>query len=182
MNKLPGIVLAIIMMTLLLVLPAQAQALSCTELRSGEEAYAAYDGIAVGRVERVSEGRERNLVRIAVETSYKGVVSERIVAEEDKSWGALNGPSQVGEEYLFFLRTKGEHWENPLCAPSRPIHASAKELAFLMGKEIPLEREPADAGEGWRHTLQRAAEGVFAAAAIGWIAAGIVIAVRQRRV
>ncbi|MGN7454163.1 hypothetical protein ACTHPH_04995 [Paenibacillus pasadenensis] len=183
MNKLAGIGMAMtIMMALLLVRPPQADALSCVEIRSGADAYAAYDGIAVGRVKKVREGVERNSLRIAVETSYKGVVSERITADEDKFWGALNGPSQAGEKYLFFLKAKGERWENPLCAPSKSMQDAAAELAFLKGKEIPLEREPAPlAGADSRHPARQAAERGFAAASFLWIAAGIGMAMRKRR-
>ncbi|WP_127509782.1 hypothetical protein [Paenibacillus humicus] len=186
--KKPLLLLAGMLFVLLPLQPSQVQALSCAEPRSMEEAYIYYDAILEGHLDKSVSHFNRNELRITVKTSYKGVGEERIIADEDKFWGVVNGPSASGEDYLFFLKIKGDHWENPLCAPSRPVAESAAALAYLKGKEIPLQRaaEPAAQDTAWKNLIQ--AQGsltvaglILAAAALGALGLAAVLRRRRRR-
>ncbi|MOA05000.1 hypothetical protein D3C78_1245790 [compost metagenome] len=126
--------------------PTEAHALSCAEMPSVQEAYDQYDGIVVGRVDKVIFKQESNEVRLAISKSYKGIDQQSLSVEENPTWGALWGPSEVGEEYLFFLQQTDGGWENPLCSPSMKTASASKELGFLKDKEIPIQeaKEPSE--------------------------------------
>lgn len=134
---------------LLLLSPMNAAttyALSCVELPSIDKAYERYDGIIVGKVDEVIRHDDRHEAKLTVNKSYKGVDTQNISIDEDMTWGALNGPSEVGQQYLFFLNKKDGGWENPLCAPTVNVADASEQLAFLKDKEIPLndEKAPSD--------------------------------------
>ncbi|SDS21535.1 hypothetical protein SAMN05444162_0978 [Paenibacillaceae bacterium GAS479] len=137
--------MAVILLLALFYSP-QAQALSCAQLLSVEEAYAKYDGVIVGKVDKVFPDGDHNIVKSTVTTSYKGVSVNKVSMGEDRTWGNLNGPSKVGEQYLFFLTKKNGKWENSLCSPSKLVGEAKEELAFLQGKEIPLLSIPDENG------------------------------------
>jgi len=122
----------------LLLQPAQAQALSCVSLPSPQEAYLQYDAIVVGSVKQVKSDGGMNRVLLTVTSSYKGVEQKELTVMENATWGAVSGPSVVGETYLFYLTHTADGWENPLCAPSRRIADAQEDLAFLQGKELPV--------------------------------------------
>lgn len=131
---------------LLLLSPMDAAttyALSCVEIPSVDKAYERYDGIIVGTVDEVTRHDDRHEAKLTVSRSYKGVDKQNISIDEDMTWGALNGPSEVGQQYLFFLNKKEGGWENPLCAPTVKIADASDQLAFLKDKEIPLNNETA---------------------------------------
>lgn len=121
--------------------PQQAQALSCVKKLTIEESYEWYDGIVIGKVEELTPGTQNNELKLKVSKSYKGVEEAYLVIDEDSTWGAIGGPSEVGEEYLFFLTETGGKWINPLCSPSLKASAAGSELKFLEDKEIPLIKE-----------------------------------------
>jgi len=110
-------------------------------MQSIEESYEWYDGIIVGKVEELTPGSPNNELKLKVSKSYKGIEEEYLVIDEDSTWGAIWGPSEVGQEYLFFLIKANDKWANPLCSPTIRSSAAATELKFLEDKEIPLIKE-----------------------------------------
>jgi len=128
----------LLLILFLMLLPSQAFALSCVEIPTKEAAYEKYDGIIIGKVKEVVRKKEHNEVKLEVVKSYKAIDQTLLSVNENITWGALSGPSEVGEQYLFFLKKEGTEWENPLCAPSNKVSESANELDFLKDKEIPL--------------------------------------------
>lgn len=131
--------LVMLLFLVVFLFPANTYALSCAEMPSIEKTYEKYDGVVIGRVEKVVRKKESNQIQLTVVKSFKGTQEHQISADEDITWGALNGPSEVGEQYLFFLRKKGSEWENPLCSPAKKLADASKELEYLKDKEIPLK-------------------------------------------
>ncbi len=128
---------------LMFLLPAHTSfALSCAQMPSTETAYEKYDGIIIGHVEGVTRTKDHNEIDITVVRSFKEIEVNKLTLEENITWGSLNGPSKIGEEYLFFLKKKGAGWENPLCSPTKTASTASKELAFLQSTEIPLKSPP----------------------------------------
>jgi hypothetical protein len=123
---------------LLFLAPTPTFALSCAQLPSMDKAYETYDGVIIGQVNKVNFGQENNQITVNVIKSFKGVQSTKLVMSENATWGALNGPSELGQEYVFFLKHRDIGWENPLCSPSTKVADASQELAFLESKEIPL--------------------------------------------
>jgi len=137
---------------LLGVLSPRAEALSCVSVPNVEEAYTKYDRIVVAKVEsvrRVSPFSGENKVKLAVERSFKGKVESQLTIREDFTWGALNGPSEQGERYLFFLNHKDGQWHNPLCAPSAPVAEASDMLAYLEDYEAPVTEARATDWGSW---------------------------------
>jgi len=184
---------------LLWISPPQASALSCALADSVEESFARYDGVAVGRVIAIVPGNETNELRIDISRSFKGVEFASLTVSENAFWGAYDGPSEVGEEYLFFLtRTDEGAWEHPLCAPSAKTSTAARELEALeeLG-DVPLVAEAertetangqdgggaAAAGEGMPKVATGAAGKAawLGAAAAGLLGLAVAIVVRRRR-
>ncbi|WP_166240661.1 hypothetical protein [Paenibacillus turpanensis] len=124
--------------------PASASALSCARIPTIEEAFENYDGVVVGTVEKVNRKKEWNELTISVRKSYKGVEKQNIVATEDMTWGALNGPSVKGTQYLFFLRKVDDRWQNPLCSPSKELSIQQDVPEFLHGKEELVLKPPVE--------------------------------------
>lgn len=118
--------------------PQNVAALSCAELPFIEDAYEKYDGVIIGKVKEVVRRNDSNQVKLSVLKSYKAISQTSLTVKEDPTWGAVWGPSEVGQEYLFFLRQNAGGWENPLCAPTKKIEDAAEELKFLQDKEISL--------------------------------------------
>ncbi|WP_236343405.1 hypothetical protein [Paenibacillus plantiphilus] len=143
MKKIIGLAFALLLLSPMHA--ATTYALSCVELPSVDKAYERYDGIIVGKVDEVSRHDDRHEAKLTVSKSYKGVDKQNISIDEDMTWGALNGPSEVGQQYLFFLNKKDGGWENPLCAPTVKIADASEQLAFLKDKEIALDYETAPA-------------------------------------
>ena len=121
--------------TLLLLAPTSANALSCAIIPSIEEAYNRYDAVIVGHVE---SRRDSGQLKVKVLESFKGVESSRIKVVEDRTWGNLNGPTEENEDHLFFLMMRDGVWENPLCAPSKKVSEAAEELRYLQPFTIEL--------------------------------------------
>lgn len=124
-------------------LPQYAAALSCAQPLPIDKLYENSDGIILGEVQKVTRNNDSNTVRVKVHKSYKGVTDASLSLNENVTWGSLWGPSEEGQEYLFFLKKSGSEWENPLCSPTRKQADATKELAFLQGKEIPLNNASA---------------------------------------
>lgn len=144
---------ALLALFILLLLPARSSfALSCAELPTAEKAYAYYDGIVIGHVDKVSTGADgaSNELQITVSHSFKTITERTLVLKENSTWGALNGPSKAGEDYLFYLKQTDSGWENPLCSPSAKVSSDSVTPDFLKDKEIELQPlpspEPADSG------------------------------------
>ena len=135
--------IVLLLIVMLLAYPVSASALSCVEMPGIEQAYQSYDGIVVGEVLGISRKGDANEVRLKVLQSFKGVEEQTLLVEENVMWGALNGPSEKGEEYLFFLQKQPDGWEHPLCSPTQKTAAAADELDFLADKEIQLQSAPA---------------------------------------
>ncbi len=160
MNKFV-LTLLVVLGTIVLSAPNGAQALSCAEMPTAEEAYERYDGIVLAKVERIERERsggsaehtgEHHRVALTVERSFKGVEEPSIAVRENITWGALNGPSEIGETYLFFLKQMGEGWEHPLCAPTMPASTAEGAISALADKELPIRRPAVE-------PLERIAEG-----------------------
>ncbi|SFE20039.1 hypothetical protein SAMN04487969_101606 [Paenibacillus algorifonticola] len=133
----------ILSLLLLWLLPSQVSALSCAQMRTPAEAFDWYDGIVIAKVnERYKTifANDNKLV-LTVSTSYKGIEARTLSVSEDPTWGALNGPSEEGVEYLFFLKEKDGKWEHPLCAPSMTTPVSKEMAAFLKDKELDLKAQ-----------------------------------------
>jgi len=162
--------LPLVLIPLFLFQPGKAAALSCAEIPSVEDAYTKYDGIIAATVNSVKGSHEdTNSVLLTVTKSFKGVQTDRLTIEENRTWGAVNGPSQAKESYLFFLiQDKG--WQNPLCAPTMKLADATDALAFLEQKgELPLQPASVEAaGEGvW--VWVAVVVGVIVVALFGWI-------------
>ncbi|NWL89227.1 MULTISPECIES: hypothetical protein [unclassified Paenibacillus] len=145
--------IGLILFILLLLNPLyarQTSALSCAELPSISEAYQRYDGVVTGRVESIRERRENNQIGLTITRSFKGITDQKLVIFEDKTWGAVSGPSILHGEYLFFLSYKeGTGWENPLCSPSKmAVNITSEESAFLDARELKLADEDRGAVAG----------------------------------
>ncbi|WP_372660701.1 hypothetical protein [Cohnella sp.] len=125
----------------LLLIPQDVMALSCAELSSIEEAYEKYDAVVIGKVEDVTRNKENNQIKLKVIKSFKSIDDTSILVGENITWGSLWGPSETGQEYLFFLRHKDNGWENPLCSPTMKIADASDQLKYLRDKEIPLNND-----------------------------------------
>jgi MYXO-CTERM domain-containing protein len=128
--------------------PRYAAALSCVPPKPIDVLYERSDGIVLAKVEKVTgavNNDSRN-VQVRVLQSYKGVTDSSLTLLENSSWGSYWGSSEKGQTYLFFLRKGDAGWENPLCSPTRREAEAVKELAFLKGKEIPLNGVPESSG------------------------------------
>lgn len=124
--------------------PAQVNAIKCVEMPTVEKAYEKYDGVIVAHVDEVALNGEgdRNEVSLTVSKSFKGIEKNKLVVDENVTWGVLWGPSVVGEEYLFFLKLSEDgNWENPLCSPTMKLADASEALQFLKYKEILLKKE-----------------------------------------
>ncbi|KQO04254.1 hypothetical protein [Paenibacillus sp. Leaf72] len=133
----------ILSLLLLWLLPSQVSALSCAQMRTPAEAYEWYDGIVIAKVNEQYKSifSDDNQIVLTVSKSYKGIEARTISASENPTWGALNGPSEEGVEYLFFLKEKDGKWEHPLCAPSVTTPVSKEMAAFLKDKELDLKAQ-----------------------------------------
>ncbi len=128
----------LLLLLLLLLQPSSTLALSCAEIPNIEDGYARYDGVIVGKVDKVTRHGENNKVKVTVSKSYKGIDVNKVMLIENSTWGATMGPSTVGEEYLFFLRQEKGQWENPLCSPTVKLADASGMIEFLKDKEIPI--------------------------------------------
>lgn len=135
--------IGLLVLVILLAYPVPASALSCVELPTIEQAYQRYDGVVVGEVLEIGRKGDANEVKLKVLQSFKGVEDQTLLMEENITWGALNGPSEKGEAYLFFLQKQQDGWEHPLCSPTKKTAEAANELDFLKDKEIQLQTTPA---------------------------------------
>ena len=139
-DRVKKLLLAAALLVMFLI-PQHVQALSCVKKLTIEESYEWYDGIVIGKVEELTPGTQNNELKLKVSKSYKGVEEAYLVIDEDSTWGAIWGPSVVGEEYLFFLTESDGQWTNPLCSPSLKASAAGSELKFLADKEISIVKE-----------------------------------------
>ncbi|SDC91930.1 hypothetical protein SAMN02799630_01721 [Paenibacillus sp. UNCCL117] len=178
--------LFLLLIAALLIPASKSWALSCAQLPSVAAAYESYDGVILAHVENVALKKDSNQVRLTVNKSFKGVDSATLIVGEDITWGSLWGPSEPGEDYVFFLRQKDGQWENPLCAPTKKASEASEELEFLKDKELPLpvkapvEEKPLMQlidGEAPRSVWSRAAV-VLIAAGLG---VGIMLYLRKRK-
>lgn len=115
--------------------PTNAFALKCKALPSVEAKYEKYDGIIIGYVEDIVQTDETKRVDLKVLKSYKGIDDATLTIQEDVTWG----PSNLGEENLYFLIQTDKGWENPLCAPTEKVGNASEELEYLRDKEISLK-------------------------------------------
>ncbi|NRF93439.1 hypothetical protein HQN89_21055 [Paenibacillus frigoriresistens] len=141
MNK-----LIIWIVLLVFLFPANTYALSCAQIPSMDQAYDRYDAVLIGLVEGVVRKKNSNQIQVTVVKSFKGIEEHTIKVDEDITWGSLNGPSEKGMHYLFFLKKNGIDWVNPLCSPSKKLADASKELDYLKDKEIPLKEAKATSG------------------------------------
>ncbi|OAB36719.1 hypothetical protein PMSD_10365 [Paenibacillus macquariensis subsp. defensor] len=136
-----GIVLALVSIFIVLMIsPTTTYALKCVEMPTGEQGYEEYDGIIIGRVEDVIRKKDNNIIKLKVIKSFKKISEEQISLKENITWGSLRGPSEIGEEYLYYLRQTDSGWENPLCSPTMKVAEAANELTFLQDKEVVINR------------------------------------------
>lgn len=161
--------------------PVNVSALSCAELPTVEGAISKYDGVVVARVDKVVEQRDNNLITLTIERSFKGITQEKLKIEENKTWGSLSGPSEVGSEYLFFLNQRdAATWENPLCSPTKLFfEVTSEELDLLSTTEIELtHQEPIlnlDPERGGKMAI------IFTALGLVVIGFGIYILIRKTK-
>jgi hypothetical protein len=131
-------------------LPRHAAALSCVPPAPVDRTYEKYDGVIIGKVEKITGLDEvSNTVKLKVIKSYKAINTDSVTVKENSSWGSFWGPSEAGQEYLFYLKQTESQWENPLCSPTKRLADGAKDLEYLTGKEIPLTK--ADGTAGFSH-------------------------------
>ncbi|WP_438347947.1 hypothetical protein ACP8HI_20125 [Paenibacillus sp. FA6] len=136
-----GIVTVLVSIFLILMAsPTTAYALSCVEMPTGEQGYEEYDGIIIGQVEDVVREKEDNIIKLKVIKSFKKIEEEQLSVKENVTWGSLRGPSEIGEEYLYYLRESDNGWENPLCSPTMKVADATEEFIFLKDKEVPIQR------------------------------------------
>lgn len=141
---------ALLALLIMLFLPAGSSlALSCAQLPTVEQAYDHYDGIVIGHVDKMSPSDDgtSNELHITVKRSFKTITERSLILKENITWGALNGPSETGKDYLFYLKQTDGQWENPLCSPSAVISSNAAGPEYLQDKEItllPAPQPPAD--------------------------------------
>jgi len=137
--------------------PADGHALKCKALPSSEVKYEKYDGIILAQVEDIVQTAEYRQVGLKVLKSYKGIDDRTVTIYEDVDWG----PSNVGEENLYFLLQTDRGWENPRCSPTDRADYAGEELEFLSDKELPLQPVPApitETADVTRHVQQAAVE------------------------
>ncbi|AIQ48517.1 hypothetical protein R70723_23310 [Paenibacillus sp. FSL R7-0273] len=141
---------ALLALIIMFFLPAgRSNALSCAELPTVEKAYEYYDGIVIGQVDKVSRSNDdsSNEIHIRVKRSFKTITERSLILKENITWGALNGPSETGKDYLFYLKQTDGEWENPLCSPSALISSDSAGPEYLQNKELtllPAPQPPAD--------------------------------------
>lgn len=87
----------------LMISPTTTYALKCVEMPTGEQGYEEYDGVIVGYVEDVVREKDDNVITIKGINSFKKIEDEQVSVKESVTWGSLWGPSEVGEEYLYYL-------------------------------------------------------------------------------
>jgi len=140
-NMKKGIVLALLAIFIVLMIsPTTTYALKCVEMPTGEQGYEEYDGIIVAYVEDVVRKKDDNIIKLKVIKSFKKISEEQISVKENITWGSLWGPSEIGEEYLYYLRETDSGWENPLCSPTMKVAEAANELTFLQDKEVVIKK------------------------------------------
>mgnify|MGYP001279758357 CR=1 FL=1 len=150
-----GIVLVLVSIFIVLMIsPSTTYALDCVEMPTGEKGYEIYDGIIIGQVEDVIREKDNIVIKLKVIKSFKKIEVEQISLKENITWGSLSGPSEIGDEFLYYLREGFFGWENPLCSPTMRIADAAEELTFLQDKEVPIKRisaptqSPSDNNDG----------------------------------
>ncbi|MNB76988.1 hypothetical protein D3C75_236630 [compost metagenome] len=141
---------ALLALLIILFLPAgRSSALSCAEFQTVEQAYDYYDGIVIGQVDKVSRSNDdsSNEIHVTVKRSFKTITERSLILKENITWGALNGPSETGKDYLFYLKQTDGEWENPLCSPSALISSDSAAPEYLQNKEIALLPAPQPPGD-----------------------------------
>lgn len=122
---------------------SSVSALSCAYILTVEDAYAKYDGVVIAQVKEIQQlnrqNSENHQVVLTILKSYKNIQQRQLIIQENSTWGALNGPSEVGNQYIFFLNQKGGEWANPLCGTSKKVsELTSVEYKFLQDKELAL--------------------------------------------
>lgn len=122
---------------------SSVSALSCAYILTLEDAYAKYDGVVIAQVKEIQQlnrqNSENHQVALTILKSYKDIQQRQLIIQENSTWGALNGPSEVGNQYIFFLNQKDGEWENPLCGTSKKVsELTSVEYKFLQDKELAL--------------------------------------------
>ncbi|MDQ1233240.1 hypothetical protein QE450_000738 [Paenibacillus sp. SORGH_AS306] len=122
---------------------SSVSALSCAYILTVEDAYAKYDGVVIAQVKEIQQlnrqNSENHQVVLTILKSYKNIQQRQLIIKENSTWGALNGPSEVGNQYIFFLNQKDGEWENPLCGTSKKVsELTSVEYKFLQDKELAL--------------------------------------------
>lgn len=122
---------------------SSVSALSCAYILTVEDAYAKYDGVVIAQVKEIQQlnrqNSENHQVVLTILKSYKNIQQRQLIIQENSTWGALNGPSEVGNQYIFFLNQKDGEWENPLCGTSKKVsELTSVEYKFLQDKELVL--------------------------------------------
>lgn len=133
--------LALLLVCCYMALPGQqADALKCMEQPNIEENVKHYDGIIAAQVDKITESKHTNKLKLKVLQSFKNVRESSIKVYENADWGT----SMEGESYLFYLKQDKGKWELPLCSPTKLLDEAGDDLAFLKDREIPLYIDPAD--------------------------------------
>jgi hypothetical protein len=158
--------------------PRNAFALLCAPPNPIDALYERSDGIVLAKVEKVARAEDNTIVQVRVLKSYKGVTDNRFSFGESPVYGSYWGPSEKGQTYLFFLRKGDAGWENPLCSPTRREAEAVKELAFLKGKEIPLDGVPESSGSSGGRVWQLTGGALCLIALLGY---GSYRYIRRRR-
>jgi len=128
-----------LMLVCYLALPVQqADALKCMEQPNIEENVKHYDGIIAAQVNKITDSKHTNILKLKVLQSFKNVRESSIKVYENADWGT----SMEGESYLFYLKQDEGKWELPLCSPTKPLDEATDDLAYLKDREIPLYIDP----------------------------------------
>lgn len=131
--------LALLIACCYLALPGQqADALKCMEQPNIEENVEHYDGVIAAQVDKITESKHTNILKLKVLQSFKNVRESSIKVYENAAWGT----SLAGESYLFYLKQDNGKWELPLCSPTKALDEAGDDLAYLKDRGISLYFDP----------------------------------------
>lgn len=125
---------------------SSVSALSCAYILTVQDAYVKYDAVVIAQVKEIQQlnrqSSENQQVTLNILNSYKNIQQRQLIIQENSTWGALNGSSEVGKKYIFFLNQKDGKWENPLCGTTKKVsELTSVEQTFLQDKELVLPAE-----------------------------------------
>lgn len=107
----------------------KASALSCAEPKKPEEAIHDYDVVVIATITETNTNspvKYGKTVKADVSHIFKGYNDSTITFMEDRFWGE----SEVGKEFLLFIKGNANSYESPLCSPTT-LTASLDKKALI---------------------------------------------------